>query len=406
MEHQTDVLPVVEKGQIIGQLDRGSLMEALSEIKPEGHLLTIKPAENADLLLKRLDDAGINQIPTVNNNFEFNALWGRAEILQAQGKLPQVRVWQPQPATLPLEPKETTSRITTALERETREELSQEISPRTITIVRESAQIKIHAPTAKLGKNESPDEITKEEEKKQPSEVNYAALEDATADDINLTAPIKPAWQKSTRPVAESLHRDIERGRLAINTLAALELPIIACDSAGNEIFHNKTFSALRLVYGAALESAILVKRAKDAIAQSALQGSLDIEKATSLASTVRGYNIFCKAIRDFDNPSARAQGYIFWLEAMRSSAALYVTDDATLNFSGKTLPDVLMAEEARAMAWAMREAGGNQSDAALLLGIPRQTFNYRYRKLLRSPLKGVLTSAEQKANENESDGR
>ncbi len=52
--------------------------------------------------------------------------------------------------------------------------------------------------------------------------------------------------------------------------------------------------------------------------------------------------------------------------------------------FSGRTLPEILAAEEARAMAWAMREANENQSDAALLLGIPRQTFNYRYRKLMR----------------------
>lgn len=404
MEHPTDVLPVVEKGQIVGQLDRGSLMEALSEIKPEGHLLTIKPAESADILLRRLDDTETTQIPTVNNNFEFNALWGRTEILQAQGKLPQVRVWQPQSVTLPLEPQETTSRITAARESEAREELPREISPRTITIVRESAQIKIHAPTAKSSKHESPNDTINEKIEEPPLEVKDAALEDVTVHDINTTTPIKPAWQKSTRPVAESLHRDIERGRLAINTLAALEQPIIACDSAGNEIFHNKAFSALRLVYGQQLDSESLVHRAKDAIAQSALKGSLDIEKATLLPNGVRGYDIFCKAIRDFENPSARAQGYIFWLESTRPSAALYVTDDATVNFSGKTLPDILMAEEARAMAWAMREAGGNQSDAALLLGIPRQTFNYRYRKLLRSTVRSVLTNEVQKAKENESD--
>ncbi len=55
MEHKTDVLPVVERGRIVGQLDRLALVEALSEIRPEGYSLTIQEAESADDLLRRLD---------------------------------------------------------------------------------------------------------------------------------------------------------------------------------------------------------------------------------------------------------------------------------------------------------------------------------------------------------------
>ena len=64
-------------------------------------------------------------------------------------------------------------------------------------------------------------------------------------------------------------------------------------------------------------------------------------------------------------------------------------------------MPEILAAEEARAMAWAMAEANDNQSDAALLLGIPRQTFNYRYRKLTRARATGnrQIKDAAQRKN-------
>jgi len=341
MEHKTDVLPVVERGRIVGQIDRQALYEALSEIRPEGYVLTVKNADAADELLRRLDASGNASLATVNRQFEFNALWGRAEILQAEGKIPQVRVWTPPASSVEAPPIPPT--VST---------------PRTISIVREQLTTE---PTTDV-------QVNNEESSEAP---------------------------RADRPLAHSLHRDIERGRLAINTLAALDLPLMACDGAGTELFHNRAYGDIKLRDARHLKSTEMVVRAKDAITESALAGDLDIDKAVALKEGPRGYKIFCKAIRDYDNPTARAVGYIFWLTsppiplstAWRGGAE--GGGEAGANYSGQTLPDILAAEEAKAMAWAMREAADNQSDAALLLGIPRQTFNYRYRRLMKKKDRG-----------------
>lgn len=395
IEHKAEILPVVERGRIIGQIDRLSIMEALSEIRPEGCLLAIKAAESTEDLLRRLDASEAEGLPTVNRAFEFNALWGRAEILQAQGKIPQVKIWQPEPATPeiagtarkaanPMTESPTVSneaatnlsglarlsvreaQLDTSAEREKPAVSAQGETHPTITIVRE-------VPTPAVRPAES------------------AAAEQADPESVNLRAP------------AEKFHRELERGRLAINTLAALELPLMACDGKGSELFHNRAFSGLRRRFASLLDSAELVRKAKDAIADSALKGNLDIDRPVKLRANVQGYTIFCKGIRDYDNPTARSQGYIFWIEPVAAPASITAdwsagSSEGSSGFAGRTLPEILAAEERRAMAWAMREANGNQSDAALLLGIPRQTFNYRFRKLARQQAaQGNMKSDDQK---------
>ncbi|MBV6494692.1 MAG: hypothetical protein LDLANPLL_02729 [Turneriella sp.] len=361
MEHQTDVLPVVERGRIIGQIDRAQLIEALSEIRPEGCSLTIKPPDSTDTLLKRLDDSKSDTLATINRNYEFNALLTRAEIIQGGGRTPQVKVWTP-----PLEPDPVNS-VFHATEGTT-ESIPENTA--SFSIVRNSVQINISAP-------QKENSITIEKTPEEPSG----------------TTPQDEIPRIPEKNIASNIHRDIERGRLAINTLAALDLPLMACDGNGAEIFHNRAFAQIRLRDGLYLKTTELMHSAKDAITESALKGNLDIENAIQLKSSPRAYNILCKAIRNYEDPNARAQGYIFWLvpkdaknSPVQSGENFSLDSNALPNteFSGRTLPEILAAEEARAMAWAMREANDNQSDAALLLGIPRQTFNYRYRKLMR----------------------
>ena len=381
IEHKADILPVVERGRIVGQLDRMSIMEALSEIRPEGCLLAIKPAESTEDLLRRLDSSGAGGLPTVNRAFEFNALWGRAEILQAQGKIPQVKIWQPEPAT-----PEIAAAATKAVNPMTElPAVSNEAATNLSGLARLSARAaKLDTPAerekpAVAAHDETHPTITIVREVPAPAvrPAQSAAAEQAGPETVNLRAP------------AEKFHRELERGRLAINTLAALELPLMACDGNGSELFHNRAFSDLRRRFASSLDSTELVRKAKDAIADSALKGDLDIDRPVKLRANLTGHGIFCKGIRDFDNPSARSQGYIFWLEPVAAPASITAdwstgSSEGSGGFAGRTLPEILAAEESRAMAWAMREANGNQSDAALLLGIPRQTFNYRFRKLAR----------------------
>jgi hypothetical protein len=393
IEHKADILPVVERGRIVGQLDRMSIMEALSEIRPEGCLLALKAAENTEDLLRRLDSSEAGGLPTVNRAFEFNALWGRAEILQAQGKIPQVKIWQPETAAAPNT--ETATKMEppsagfAAVRQEPLANVSNmaELAARAAVIEQpvQGDQSAAPEPTAKGGTIT----IVRETPVVAARALQRTATEEAAAEPANLRAP------------AEKFHRELERGRLAINTLAALELPLMACDGTGSELFHNRAFGDLRRRFASSLDSGELVKKAKDAIADSALKGDLDIDRPVKLRANMQGHAIFCKAIRDFDNPSARAQGYIFWLEpvtAPRSVTADWSASSEEGNgYAGRTLPEILEAEESRAMAWAMREANGNQSDAALLLGIPRQTFNYRFRKLARlQAARGGKKSAEQ----------
>ncbi|GAB4434245.1 MAG: hypothetical protein OHK0011_17340 [Turneriella sp.] len=395
IEHKADILPVVERGRIVGQLDRLSIMEALSEIRPEGCLLALKAAESTEDLLRRLDNSEAGGLPTVNRAFEFNALWGRAEILQAQGKIPQVKIWQPEtaaaPATEMVVKAEPASAGLTAIKQEPAGNLTSlaDAPARAAAIDQpmHGGQNTAPEPTAKGGTitivRETPVVAARAKQR--------TANEETVADAANLRAP------------AEKFHRELERGRLAINTLAALELPLMACDGTGSELFHNRAFGDLRRRFASSLDSGELVKRAKDAIADSALKGDLDIDRPVKLRANMQGHAIFCKAIRDFDNPAARAQGYIFWLEPVTAPRSVTADWSASGNseergsFAGRTLPEILEAEESRAMAWAMREANGNQSDAALLLGIPRQTFNYRFRKLARQQAaRGGKKSTEQ----------
>jgi len=382
MEYKTDVLPVVERGRIVGQIDRLSLIEALSEIKAEGAYLTLQTPDSSEELLKRLDESGSDGLATVNRQFEFNALWGRAEILQAQGKIPQVKIWTPAPS-------------------QADEQAPSPARPREVAPAMPAAATTVA--TRPFALQEKTDATGESFAKK--TQTDHPLVSPAEPDEIPRSTPTititreapapaakpVPTTAQATRAVSENLHREIERGRLAINTLAALDLPLMACDGSGNEMFHNRAFADIRLRDALNLTSTDMIQRAKDAIAESAMKGELDIERAVALKAGPRGYQVYCKAIRDYDNPAARAVGYIFWLtprENARMSgvdAALYVPTNGTAEYAGKTLPEILQAEEARVLSWAMQEANGNQSDAALLLNIPRQTFNYRYRKLMRA---------------------
>ena len=399
MEHKTDVLPVVERGRIVGQLDRLALVEALSEIRPEGYTLTVQEAESADELLRRLDHEGAAGLATINRNFEFNAVWGRAEILQAQGKIPQVKIWQPptREGTGLAEPRRATGEPPTTESAALAEPRRPANDAAEATVAEQAATHRpVIAPAAREIRLAEIPQLVKSAVKPAQAENPPASPPEAAATiSIVRELPATPAAAPKieTRPIAENLHREIENGRMAINTLAALDIPLLACHGSGTEIFHNRAFQDIRLRDAMHLKTEDLVARAKDAIAESALKGDLDIDKAVRLRQAPRGYECFCKAIRDYENPSSRAFGYIFWLvpaaPVPAEATALYSAAEGSAEFTGKTLPDILAAEEARAMAWAMAEANGNQSDAALLLGIPRQTFNYRYRKLTRARMTG-----------------
>gem|GEM_PF-6842620 len=431
MEHKTDVLPVVERGRIVGQLDRLALVEALSEIRPEGYSLTIQEAESADDLLRRLDQEGAAGLATINRNFEFNAVWGRAEILQAQGKIPQVKIWQPptkegvghaEPWKAKGEPPTSEGAGLAEVRASAAEAVVAE------QVIRQQPVIPPAAREARLA--EMPQSV-KSVVKPAPVERPLASSpESATTISIvrEIPQPVsqspsvkEPVTAASQRGIAENLHREIENGRMAINTLAALDIPLLACHGSGAEIFHNRAFQDIRLRDAIHLKTEDLVARAKDAIAESALKGDLDIDKAVKLRQAPRGYECYCKAIRDYENPTSRAFGYIFWLVPTppplhmvervpggEVGTALYAASEGSAEFSGKTLPDILAAEESRAMAWAMAEANGNQSDAALLLGIPRQTFNYRYRKLTRARMTGnrQIKEAAWQKNAKPGDGK
>ena len=116
-----------------------------------------------------------------------------------------------------------------------------------------------------------------------------------------------------------------------------------------------------------------------------AMEGGLEHDETIDIRGILRSRVIKVRPIRP-DSEDVMPAGYLFWLEPAPLDNHQYPgTEKNAATYSGRTLPEILEDEERRALIWAMEQAGGNQSNAAMLLGIPRQTFSYKWKKLSRA---------------------
>lgn len=187
----------------------------------------------------------------------------------------------------------------------------------------------------------------------------------------------------------------LDQGSLAIITMEALPLPMLACDTLGNELFLNKDWQFFHKQKKEILNKHALLEEAKALMVEKAKEGTLDaqtpllIETFSAFNASEKKfirYNVFLKAIRlEKKEGSEKTIGYLFYITPeINNKVAVQDTKEEPISYLGRTLPEILAEEEKKVLRWAFLQAGENQSNAAMLLGIPRQTYSYKFNKYFK----------------------
>ncbi len=213
---------------------------------------------------------------------------------------------------------------------------------------------------------------------------------DFLADEEAEIEPEQTVEQISPRPEGISLPKSTVGGKmeqLAIAALETLTLPMLACNAKGQEIFYNEEWDEIRRKYRDSLSCGRLFSLAREKITEAWMDNFASASPVIILPGFVPGFSITMRAIEKRDEKDQSiTEGYLFWLLRHEEIKLQALSTD---NFSGLTLPEITAEAEKRAIVWAMEQTDGNQSNAAMLLGIPRQTFSYKFRKYFSSKGRG-----------------
>ncbi|MDH5716117.1 MAG: helix-turn-helix domain-containing protein [Spirochaetia bacterium] len=347
-----DYIFYIEKGLLKGFFYKRDIEEKLSDLDE------VKSFNNKiDTILNKLQNLEtaleIHQsfsflyeenkvIPIVNSNIEVVGLWGRKEIIQSWENMPQIKKWSP----LKISDKE----IIKSKDDDSKESQQEE----------SGKKIKITVPHDFKNRKE---EIAQEDTKNLIKDNNYWA-------------------------------------QLVVLTMETLPVPMLAVNIKGDELFYNAEWENIQN-NNQKLKTNILYKLGKEKIGSLALENKLDIKDTFEIMNLDNKSKLLMKTIFNFENKAdknIKAIGYLFWIfenqysgdKNTKNSIEENMTkktfkDENKKSYMGQTLPDLLASEEKKILKWAMEESGGNQSNAAMLLGIPRQTFSYRYRKLFNN---------------------
>ncbi|MES0489235.1 MAG: helix-turn-helix domain-containing protein [Leptospirales bacterium] len=187
---------------------------------------------------------------------------------------------------------------------------------------------------------------------------------------------------------------------LSLLALEALPLPMLAVDLKGKTLFFNNDWDSFRVKYPH-LETLDLMDKAKDKMARMAFEGDLTIQSTLEFSDFVPRAILKMRSLLDERGSRPTVIGYLFWIDRDQATSKLLANSSSPeetekpvssqvllsaqpehrTGYSGKSLNDILADEEKKALSWAITEADGNQTSAAALLGLPRQTFAYRYKK-------------------------
>lgn len=193
---------------------------------------------------------------------------------------------------------------------------------------------------------------------------------------------------------AEQQRAKLHQEEISVLALEALPIPLLAVDTSGNVLFYNQDWRAT-----VKLDVSLVMKTARSVMADRAFSGDIGVDSIFDLDGLAENVLIKMKAmtVTSKDNVGReRAMGYLFWVEegesfgaseaeSKRSERVAAFDEFDTKRFQGRTFHEIMIEEEKRVLAWAMDETGDNQSNAAMLLGLPRQTFSYRYKKLFKN---------------------
>lgn len=395
---QTNTFFLTRKGRLIGYIHRSDLIEILSDLsvlQEDSLEVDIRDLTSEEEALGVFESEAIEQnnkkvMPVVNASWELTGFLTRAEVLQNFAAIQTPKEWNPPVVKVQAskgdEPavKQTLRKIVA--------EIEEESTAKAPTATAASPVIRIHVPGSKTDSAALPREQAAPLSEERPTlkesqaskkeapqqEASKAISGAATDEEIEERHVVKPAWKV-----------EVAKGKLAIHTLEAIALPLLALDTEGNELFLNEEWIKLQRVYGAALSSPELMEQTRQAVAKDAIRGTLNVDKVWRLHVPLKDKNLFVRRIRDEKNIII---GYLFWApEApVEINSALPKVSPAAIDmlsekYEGKSFQEVIQAEEKKLLLWAYQESGESMTNAAALLGMPRQTFSYKFHKYFKT---------------------
>ena len=430
-EYSVEVLIYIEKGKFKGIIAKQDIVEALSDIdviRSDEDEIPLREVDSIETLLELhqkfhcLDDDKNKVLPVVNRNKEFVGLWGRSQILKAYESLPSISAWQPEVVSRQQKELEEPRSLKVDITR-LAEDLKKAPAPRV------PSKVKIHFNSDMISienkenetvlESKQTDTVEKQVESDIPDfSINSQktrlskALETHLKKKPDLSRAVQP---KQGRQNDSDKHDQgselipkwkvqIENSKLAILTIETLPIPLMAADTKGNELYYNRDWENLVKIHRHQLNTGYLVEFAKDVMADKALKGNLDPDDTLAL-DVLKKQGLSMRLMRQTIEGQSKAVGYLFWVNespserrvrpseliSKRSTDSAFSTLSKTpsiekeaTSFLGRTLPDILADQEKKAIEWAMDEADGNQSNAAMLLGIPRQTLSYKMQKYFK----------------------
>ncbi|MDH4262885.1 MAG: hypothetical protein OEV78_07575 [Spirochaetia bacterium] len=349
-QYQTDILLCVQDKIIVGTINKRIIEELMSDLShaKTSQEIPIHNISSQDETLEALFHHGVmvnNQkvLPVVDKTGNFIALWSKSEILGSS---------------------------------------LQNQNLNSIDRAKEKDQVK----TDLQSKDFMPAEV--------------APIKPEVRFRISNTLENNVKTQANKHPEETSSHYDTDY--VSIKTLEALPIPMLAVDTKGEVLFYNQDWVNLQQHNKDILGVKSLMRVTRDLMAKMAFDGNLEIDSILNLPASPEGYSLKMKSILGDHDEYRRVIGYIFWIENMaaqnssvnETKEAISKTpgktnisknqfnEESNKSYMGKTLIDLLEIEEKKIMQWAMEESGHNKSNAAMLLGIPRQTFSYRFHKL------------------------
>lgn len=220
----------------------------------------------------------------------------------------------------------------------------------------------------------------------------------------NMAKDIKASTQEKGDNESQSLQL-----QLLTLSMEALPIPMLSCSTTGEELFLNSDWDFFRKQKTVLLQTSALLENAKQKMIELARQDKLDIHAPMEIenfsaynthSKKFSLYKIFLRPMRiptqDEQKETGKTIGYLFYIlpdnareqEETRAASKNNSVENKKKKeaFLGRTLPDILGEKEKEVLLWAYHEAGENQSNAAMLLGIPRQTYAYKFRKYFASP--------------------
>lgn len=362
---------------------KSDLVRELSDLDSSSERLPTRPLRSEsdiELIYSRfsIEHEGQKCLPVIDDNFELEGLWERKKAIAMLED-------QPEPEKEPEQAEYETQARAEIKEKEPEKRSESQPSPEQSTPGRPQQHDNFMPPENLLNEEErlSLAQIMKDEDDEEENE------------DEDLSGNAQK--QSST----SRLKHEIEIGRLAIATIEALTIPMLALSRSGETLFFNHDWKESHLENRTALNHNDLMTTAKELMAEAALDGTLDIDNPIEITGRLKGRVIKVRPVRKQPGSHDTA-GYLFWIEDEISVREHRVESADTVyrkyavdgsRYKNRTLPDLLEEEEKKIILWAMKQTDNNQSDAAMLVGIPRQTFSYKYRKYFKKMPRGRGTS-------------